>query len=155
MSLRRRGYLVEQRNSHSRKSVAHKPRGKPTAPFKHLLDKDLLRGRVLDYGCGKGVDAEKLGIHRYDPHYFPKKPEGLFDTIVCNYVLNVVKDRRGRGIIKRIKALLKPGGVAYLTVRADVSGEGFTKRQTFQRDVKLKLPVEHKTGWYRMYRLEK
>jgi hypothetical protein len=50
----------------------------------------LLRGKMLDYGCGRGFDAEYYGMDKYDPHYAPEFPKIKFDTITCNYVLNVV-----------------------------------------------------------------
>ncbi len=50
-----------------------------------------LSGRVLDFGCGKGDDAESLGIDKYDEHYFPTKPAGLYDRVMMIYVLNTVE----------------------------------------------------------------
>ena len=37
-----------------------------TARF--LEDRRLLRGRVLDYGCGFGFDADHFGWEAFDPH---------------------------------------------------------------------------------------
>ena len=48
-----------------------------TARF--LDERRLLRGRVLDYGCGFGFDAGHFGWEGYDPHYRQKRPAGLFD----------------------------------------------------------------------------
>lgn len=159
MSLRRRGYVVEAedkpfRNVRSHKTAITRPEGKVSPPYRYLLSKDLIQGRTLDYGCGKGVDADRLGIEKYDIHYFPKKPSGKYNTIVCNYVLNVQRPKRGAETLAHIKRLLLPGGVAYITVRADVKQDGETKAGTYQRDVRLKLPVIKKEGWYRMYKLQ-
>ena len=46
----------------------------------------------LDYGCGKGLDADFLEMDAYDPYY---RPHGLllerkYNVIVCNYVINVI-----------------------------------------------------------------
>jgi SAM-dependent methyltransferase len=142
------------RNVKAHKTAISRKAGSVSAPYKYLASKDLIQGRVLDYGCGKGLDADKLSIEKFDPHYFPQKPTGQYDTIICNYVLNVVKPKRGREVLAKIKRLLKPGGVAYITVRADVKEDGFRKGGTYQRDVKLKLPLVKKTGWYRMYKLQ-
>lgn len=101
--------------------------------MRKLRDKGLLLGRVLDYGCGRGQDANRLGIDRYDPYYFPDLPTGPYDTITCNYVLNVIEDPKDRAeVVRMINLLLAPGGVAYLTVRRDVKGEVATSRGTWQ-----------------------
>ena len=63
----------------------------PSAPMKWLDAHGLIVGRTLDYGCGRGRDAETYGVERFDPHYAPAMPAGWFRTIVCNYVLNVIE----------------------------------------------------------------
>jgi SAM-dependent methyltransferase len=64
-------------------------------PAKVLLDKNLLQGNVLDFGCGFGNDVKILqkqgfDITAYDPYYFPEYPKERFHTIICFYVLNVL-----------------------------------------------------------------
>jgi hypothetical protein len=49
-----------------------------------LIDGKLIRGRVLDYGCGLGFDADQQGWEAYDPYYRPRKPTGIYDTIIVN-----------------------------------------------------------------------
>ena len=66
-------------------------RTKMSAPVKFLKGQGLLQGRTLDYGCGKGFDADVLQCSKYDPHFSPELPKGKFDTIICNYVLNVIE----------------------------------------------------------------
>ena len=127
-----------------------------SVPVRYLRLKELLVGRVLDYGCGRGFDADALKIERYDPHYAPKMPGGKFDTIVCNYVLNVVRPEQVDEIVKDIRGRLRSGGVAYFNVRRDIKREGVTKSGTFQNDVKLDLPVEiEKSGRFAIYRMKK
>ncbi len=65
-------------------------RTRPSAPMAKLAEKDLLQGRALDYGCGRGFDAEHFGMEKYDPHFAPERPTGRFDVITCNFVLNVI-----------------------------------------------------------------
>ena len=59
-------------------------RTKLSVPIRGL---DLKGKRVLDYGCGRGSDADLLGADKYDPYYFPERPTGKYDVILCTYVL--------------------------------------------------------------------
>lgn len=117
-------------------------RKKPSAPMQRLASSYLLLGRVLDYGSGKGFDADHFGIERFDPHYSPDMPEGLFETIVCNYVLNVIESPETRAVVLReILSKLTETGLAYITVRNDAKDlNGPTKRGTWQGLIKLTLP---------------
>lgn len=113
----------------------------PSAPARMLHQAGLLKGRCLDYGCGRGKDAKTYGMDRYDPHYHPHKPEGKYDTIVCTYVLNVVDPKDVRYILKDIHRLPAPGGTAYLTVRRDLGSKAKKGRGTVQQHVSLDLPI--------------
>lgn len=78
-------------NSH----LTAKERDKLSFPGRILLERGLLKGKVLDFGCGHGKDVETLRnqnvkIEGYDPHYFKNYPSEKFDTILCFYVLNVL-----------------------------------------------------------------
>jgi len=130
-------------------------RKKISKPAEYLLQKNLLDGRILDYGCGRGFDADSLGADKYDPHYFPTPPQGKYNLIYCNYVLNVIADPEERlKVIENIRSLLSSGGVAYISVRNDREKlNGNTKRGTWQGYVELDLPVEKKCANYVMYRL--
>ena len=107
-------------------------RKKLSLPAQYLLQRDLLKGDVLDYGCGRGDDVRRLGqalgVHDwspvvgYDPHWRPNMPTKKFDTIMCNYVLNVIIDPIQREeVLLHITSLLKPGGTAFITVRRDIT----------------------------------
>ena len=126
-------------------------RRKPSRPLKETLD--LIEGRVLDFGCGKGYDADYLvglgyDIEKYDKYYFPEKPEGTFDTILCFYVLNVIPANERKEVINEIKNYLKPRGKVIFAVRTpeEIEREAkmgrwehingyITKRQTFQEGI--------------------
>ena len=65
-------------------------------PAKFLLNKNLLVGDVLDFGCGFGKDVELLkakgiNIVGYDKHYFPvrvritEKPEDYIYSSARDY----------------------------------------------------------------------
>lgn len=107
-----------------------------SAPTRFLDEEDLLIGRCLDYGCGYGLDAEILGMEMYDPYYHSSFPSGEFDTIVCNYVFNVVHPDEESGVLQAIEGLLRPGGHAYITVRRDAMMD-----KSRQRKAELDLPV--------------
>ena len=130
-----------------------KTRKEPSAPMQWLEDENLLEwGRCLDYGCGKGFDADFYGMEKFDPNHFPEEPTGLFDTITCNYVLNVVPEVEGNLIIRAIHNLMSDSACAYITVRRDVKVDGLTKSGTFQRNVVLDLPVIYqRTGRFCIY----
>lgn len=41
----------------------------PSVPMRILHGSRLLEGRVLDYGCGHGFDADAFGLWSWDPHH--------------------------------------------------------------------------------------
>jgi diadenosine tetraphosphate (Ap4A) HIT family hydrolase len=107
-------------------------------PAKLLLNKSLLVGNVLDFGCGFGKDVELLkakglNIVGYDKHYFPTYPIKKFDTIICFYVLNVLMQEEQANVLMEISQLLKPTGKAYFAVRRDLQFEGFRTHKVHQK----------------------
>ena len=116
-------------------------------PAKLLLNKSLLLGDVLDFGCGFGKDVEllkakELNVIGYDKHYFPIYPIKKFDTIICFYVLNVLMQEEQANVLMEISQLLKSTGKAYFAVRRDLQNEGFRthkihQKQTYQCNVIL------------------
>lgn len=122
-------------------------------PAQFLLHKNLLQGKILDFGCGFGNDVKLLSqkgfdITGYDPYYFPQYPQYKFDTIICFYVLNVLFSENQAHVLMEISHLLKPGGKAYYVVRRDIKKEGFRehyihKELTYQCIVKLPFHSIH------------
>jgi len=114
-------------------------RNKISGPTQYLKEKGFLQGRVLDYGCGKGFDADAVGMDKYDPHYFPhfQAPVGGYDVVICNYVLNVVEYPDERAAVEcLVQAHTKPGGICFIAVRNDKRLlKGKTKTGTWQGDV--------------------
>mgnify|MGYP001557725919 CR=1 FL=1 len=130
-------------------------RTKPSAPMQKVIEQlgDISTKRILDYGCGRGFDADHYNFLKYDPNPrwgCTEMPEGKFDVIVCNYVLNVVPQKHHEEILQDIKSRLNENGVAYISVRADLARDTPT-----QWDVELDLPLVVKvSGRYRIYKME-
>jgi len=127
-----------------------------SGPARFLAGAGLITGRALDYGCGRGTDAQRLGIDGYDPHWRPEQPAGRYDTILCSFVLNVIPDEDTRALVlQRIRDLLAPGGIAYVTVRNDRAAlNGWTGRNTWQGLVVLALPIVRSNSGWTMYRIQ-
>ena len=130
-------------------------RKKPSAPMVRLAADGRLVGRMLDYGSGRGFDAETYGMDRYDPHYYPDVPDGLFTTIFSNYVLNVIESAATRlQVMRDIQSRLAIGGRAYITVRTDKAAlKGTTRTGSWQGHIVLALPVVSSGSGYVTYEL--
>ncbi|KAA3601408.1 MAG: class I SAM-dependent methyltransferase [Calditrichaeota bacterium] len=99
-------------------------------PSRFLLENNYLKGKVLDFGCGLGKDVEILSqqginIVGYDPFYFNSFPKEKFDTIICNYVLNVLLPEEQAAVLMQISESLKPKGKCFISVRRDIKRNGF------------------------------
>lgn len=126
-----------------------------SSPAQWLRSQGLLKGRVLDYGAGRGQDARLLDAEAYDPWFYPDMPKGKFDTIICNYVLNVLPDVCDRcDVLKSMRKLIKKSGSIYISVRRDKKNlKGYTRTGTWQGLVEYDLPVVHeKKGQYIIYK---
>ena len=116
-------------------------------PTRWLMQNNLLKGEILDFGCGFGFDTDELQKERfnivgYDNYYRPDYPTKRFDAIICNYVLNVLEPKEQAEVLMEVSELLKPTGIAYFTVRRDIKNEGFRthyvhKQPTYQCNVLL------------------
>lgn len=133
-------------------------RSKVSQPMRWLYENDMLHGETkLDYGCGKGFDADHFEMDKFDPYYFNTNLKSShYETITCNYVLNVIQsDSELVDCLKKIQDLLTQLGIAYITVRRDVKESYVSKRGTFQRPVYLNLNSLRKTSQYETYILTK
>lgn len=134
-------------------------RTKLSTPTTYLVEHQLLVGKILDYGCGKGFDAIQLKIDRFDPYHYRTDRKKIFattyDTIYCNYVLNVITEPEATQVLEKIKNLLSPNGKAYISVRRDIEGEYATSKNTYQRKVILDYPTITKNNNFEMYLVTK
>jgi len=115
-----------------------KERDRLSFPAKLILNKGLLVGEVLDFGCGFGKDVEllkakEINITGYDKHYFPDYPAKRFDTIICFYVLNVLLPEEQAIVLMEISQLVKPTGKVYFAVRRDLQNEGYRTHKIHQK----------------------
>lgn len=116
-------------------------------PTKWLLTHKYIQGDVLDFGCGYGVDVDALketgcSVDGYDKYYQPDLPDKKYDTILCQYVLNVLQPDEQAEVLMTVSEKLKPSGKAYFAVRRDITYEGFRVHKlhnetTYQCVVKL------------------
>src|SRR4051794_11706857 len=75
-------------------------RGSLSRPIGLALDDGLIVAggtTVLDYGCGRGGDVERLGgagvkCSGWDPHHRPDGTRGPSDLVNLGYVVNVIED---------------------------------------------------------------
>jgi ATP adenylyltransferase len=140
-------------NSHLT-AISRKTLPKPT---RWLMDKGLIWGRTLDYGCGKCFPINPIDWDNYDPYYYPVILSPGYQTIICNYVLCTLPTQAERmKVLRQINFLLYSNGIAYISVRNDKPrwGWGVSKRGTYQGRVQgLPLPLLYKCHGFRIYRL--
>lgn len=128
--------MMQQFNPNSH--LTAKERDTLSFPAKILLNRKLLVGDVLDFGCGYGNDvrileSKGINIEGYDKFYFPEFPTKKFDTIICFYVLNVLMPEEQATVLMELSQLLKPNGKVYIAVRRDLQFEGFRTHKIHQK----------------------
>ncbi|MCU0389496.1 MAG: HIT domain-containing protein [Thermoflexibacter sp.] len=151
--------ISDNRNPNSHLTV--KERIEPSLPTRFLLKEKRLAGKILDFGCGLGADVDflrknKFDVTAYDKHYFPEYPQEKFDTIICNYVLNVLLPEEQTQVLMEIAQLLKSSGKAYFAVRRDIKKNGFVynpKRKVTVYQCNAVLPFQSifKTEYCEIY----
>ena len=112
-------------------------RKKLSSPMQWLLKKGLIDKclKGLDYGCGKGFDADAMGFDGWDLHHRKEPyPSTEYDVVTCNYVLNVIEDPDERKKVEgEVFRLTAKGGTAFISVRNDKDAlNGYTSRGTWQ-----------------------
>ena len=96
----------------------------PAKFIKPLLDKESM---ILDYGCGRGGDVERLNkegfnVEGYDPHWMDidlSLKSNYYDIILCTYVLNVLPKSQEDSVLLDIRDKLKDNGTAYIIYAGD------------------------------------
>ena len=119
-----------------------------SVPMRWLIEKGLVAKGMkgLDYGCGKGYDADHLSYDGWDPPYRPETTRLAmhYDVITSIYVLNVIEDAEEREEAEvMMVGMLAPGGTAYIATRNDKCAlNGHTSKGTWQGYVEPSTP-----GW--------
>ena len=136
-------------------------RSNASAPLRMLEKLGLLKGSVLDYGCGKGADAKYLTEKgylndSYDPYWKPDElGDRKYDTVLCTFVLNVIESTGEEELIKTLADRVGDGGRCFVTVRRDIKVDGPTTRG-YQRNVLLNYPIiKELKGNYCIYEITK
>jgi SAM-dependent methyltransferase len=133
-------------------------RSKMSAPCKWLLDKGVLVGSVLDFGCGRGKDIEelrKLGVaaEGWDPNpkldYDPSVLDYEYDTVLCTYVLNTLPEEEENKVIAAALRCVKSGGSLLVSVRRDVPKKGSGTQRYVELNDEYRL--YKKSGSYQIY----
>ncbi len=143
--------LVSEMQSAAKTAIS---RTRLSAPAAYLDEQGLLRRRILDFGCGRGDLARFLddrNVYQWDPHHHPTTPIGLFDTVVCIYVLNVLSPSPRRRALWAAKEYVRRGGCLYVAVRRDLQREGLTSAGTSQYNVVLRLPSLVRRSRFEIY----
>lgn len=109
-----------------------RPRKDKSRPLKFLLNRNLLllEKDTLDFGCGRGTDAEYLKCDKYDPIFFNQYPTKLYDQILCFFVLNVILSETDRNkCLLELQYLLKEeSSKCFVAVRRDLKKDTNSQR---------------------------
>jgi ATP adenylyltransferase len=101
----------------------------------------LAAGKVLDFGCGHGFDADHHGWSSFDPYYRPNKLIPPYNTITCIGVINALTRNNRAKVLRQIQDLLEVDGTAYLAVPRNIPRTGkLGIHHSLQNYVILTLP---------------
>lgn len=105
-------------------------RNQPTPIARHVVNflaKTNKNIRILDYGCGYGTDVvfyremgyQAEGYDTFEPFGWFVKPDGIFEYVTVNYVLNVLPNRWERlKLIQDAVSYLARGGKLVIATRS-------------------------------------
>ena len=133
-----------------------RPDGGPSRAARVLVERGLLDGRVLDFGCGRGADADHFGWDGYDPVHRPFRPRGHYQSILCNGLLANLNRSHRAMLIGHIREFLLDFGRAYLVVPRNLPAAGNHDAENgVQHYVVLSLPSVYADDEFEIYELTK
>ena len=102
---------------------------RPSLVARILVEKNLLNGRVFDWGCGRGADLRYFRecgfqVEGWDPVHMADRPPSSypadsFDWVHCAYVLNTLPTQEERlSVLWSINEFLPPKGIVSVAVRS-------------------------------------
>ena len=130
-----------------------------SSPVKWLLDHKKLHlfcnTSILDYGCGRGTDADILMVDKFDPYWFPNPiRKRQYDVVLCTYVLCIIPPSERKSLIGKIMSYVSSRGMAYFSVRRDIKEPNLRKGYT-QWPVYLEYPVVEENSSFCIYQSKK
>lgn len=129
-------------------------RKQPSKAALKIVELGLSKGRILDFGCGYGFDANCHGWEAYDPFYGPPLPIGKFDTIICISVVSALSKNNRTRVLDQIQGLLCDEGVAYIAVPRNLPITGkLGMHHSLQNYVVLTLPSTYSDSDFEIYEL--
>lgn len=121
-------YSAMYRELHERKAKAFSGKSiRVGVPHIVKLVEQTKPRRMLDYGCGKGIQYHELKVHQewggilpylYDPGVmrFSRRPSGAFDGVICTDVMEHIAEADVHEILTDIFSYLperRDGGVSF------------------------------------------
>ena len=112
-------------------------RTRPSRPLTNTIKYLSENSKVLDYGCGRGSDADfliknKISCTKYDPFFYPKEIIGKFDVVLLTYVLNVIKKDSREIALRLAWKHVKDNGYLSVTVRNKKELDAAQKNKKWQ-----------------------
>jgi cyclopropane fatty-acyl-phospholipid synthase-like methyltransferase len=147
--------------------------GRPQPTFVRLADEGLLRGRMLDAGCGTGENVLMAAARGVDAMGVDISPQAIgqargkaaargvtarfevadalslgqlgmtFDTVIDSGLFHVFDDERRARYVTSLAAALRPGGTCYLMCFSDRQPGDFGPRRVRQDE----LRTAFSDGW--------
>lgn len=91
----------------------------------------------IDWGCGKGEEADTHGLTKYDPNHYPVKVSGKFAGAINSCVINTIPLEYQKKMLRELRSHLKKGAPLIISYRPDVA----------QQASKSKTATPHFQGW--------
>lgn len=163
MQLARKKRQTGDRQQYHWTTMVRNDVGKPLRAYFDLANEKIKGKKILYHGFGEdtiGALALRNGyniqnkdgynprqknneVHVYDPfHPIPEAtalPQEQFDEIHSHYTMNVINKDTGFQVLKEIRDRLTPKGVAYISMRNDLTDKiGEAERKKLARQQKMK-----------------